>query len=285
MKGADSVRHLAIPNQLIFDDALSPSAKRVFLALATYHWSCKGKIRKPIRFIAERAGVSMTTARTALLALERAGYIARYRRYKYSHAHACVVYAVTEYAVYGLDAKQDYTLIPYTIARQLLASHVTHATLTVFLGLACKQGMNNPHAYPSLRRLANDAGLAKSTVCLAIPVLSRLQFIAKNRCRNRTNRFSCNCYYVMLRIVEQRASFISIPEYRIAQTEEFYKLFGGPNFNWLPINNRTSSLNILRGNKNKVCGYFVTRRCFCSSSRDKALNNSHTARPAETTRG
>ena len=205
-----------------------------------------------------------------------------YRRYKYSHAHACVIYAATEYAVYGLDAKKDYTLIPYTIARQLLASRVTHATLAVFLGLACKQGMNNPHAYPSLRRLAKDAGLAKSTVCLAIPALSRLQFIAKNRCRNRTNRFSCNCYYVMLHIVERRASFISIPRHRIAHTEQFCKLFGGPIFNQPPINNRTGDLNILRGNRNND-----TRKCnvICHGFEIPHMNKTPNKRTAKTSRG
>ncbi len=196
------MKHIAIPNKLIFDTTLSPSAKRVFLALLTYHWEGR-RIRKPIRFIAERAGLSYTTARTAILSLVDAGFVTQYRRYEYSHAHGRAVYATSEYYLLGCNEKKNYTLIPYTIARQLLASHITHATFLVWLGLACKQGQNHSHAYPSLRNFAEEASLSKSTVCCSIRVLFAVQFIGKNHCINRTKRYSCNCYYVIVCVVTE----------------------------------------------------------------------------------
>ena len=78
-------RQIAIPNSLIFSHALTPSAKRVALALLSYHWERHGgKITKTVRFIAERANVSPTTACAALEQLKEAGFVDIQKNYAFS---------------------------------------------------------------------------------------------------------------------------------------------------------------------------------------------------------
>ena len=160
-------RQIAIPNSLIFSHALTPSAKRVALALLSYHWERHGgKITKTVRFIAERAKVSPTTACAALKQLQETGYITIQKNYRYMEAAERVVYSAFTYR--WTTKKEAYTLIPYTTARRLLASSATHAAVTVVLYLVCRQGQQNSHAWPSLRQAVRDIDLAKSTICIAV---------------------------------------------------------------------------------------------------------------------
>lgn len=191
-------RQIAIPNSLIFSHALTPSAKRVALALLSYHWERHGgKITKTVRFIAQRAKVSPTTACAALAQLQEAGYITIQKNYRYLEAAERVVYSAFTYR--WTTKKENYTLIPYTTARRLLASSATHAAVTVVLYLACRQGQQNSHAWPSLRQAVRDIDLAKSTICIAVLRMVG-KFLVKNHCENRQGSYSHNCYYVIVRL-------------------------------------------------------------------------------------
>lgn len=196
------MKHIAIPNSLISGRVLSPSAKRVALALLTYQWEkpTKQHICKKLRFIAERAGVCVTTARAALRQLESAGFLSCRHSYRYREESRRVVYATNCYFL-NPDMKDGYTLLPYTTVRRLLASQITHATFTLYLVLACYQGKNNNHAYPSLRTAAAKADVAKATVCRSLVILIRVQMIVRNHCMNRSGCYSCNCYYVIVNVV------------------------------------------------------------------------------------
>lgn len=196
-------RQIAIPNSLIFNHALTPSAKRVALALLSYHWERHGgKITKTVRFIAERAKVSPTTACAALKQLQEAGYITIQKNYRYLEAAERVVYSAFTYR--WTTKKEAYTLIPYTTARRLLASSATHAAVTVVLYLVCRQGQQNSHAWPSLRQAVRDIDLAKSTICIAVLSVAG-EFLDKKHCENRRGSYSHNCYFVIVRLT--RAGF------------------------------------------------------------------------------
>ncbi len=196
-------RQIAIPNSLIFSHALTPSAKRVALALLSYHWERHGgKITKTVRFIAQRAKVSPTTACAALAQLQEAGYITIQKNYRYLEAAERVVYSAFTYR--WTTKKEAYTLIPYTTARRLLASSATHAAVTVVLYLVCRQGQQNSHAWPSLRQAVRDIDLAKSTICIAVLSVAG-EFLDKKHCENRRGSYSHNCYFVIVRLT--RAGF------------------------------------------------------------------------------
>ena len=196
-------RQIAIPNSLIFSHALTPSAKRVALALLSYHWERHGgKITKTVRFIAERAKVSPTTACAALKQLQETGYITIQKNYRYLEAAERVVYSAFTYR--WTTKKEAYTLIPYTTARRLLASSATHAAVTVVLYLVCRQGQQNSHAWPSLRQAVRDIDLAKSTICIAVLSVAG-EFLDKKHCENRRGSYSHNCYFVIVRLT--RAGF------------------------------------------------------------------------------
>lgn len=198
----DNMKSIAIPNTLIFSRELSPSAKRVALALLTYQWEkpAKRHICKKLRFIAERAGVCITTARAALEQLERTGFLSCQHSYRYREESRRVVYATSCYSLH-VDLKNGYTLLPYTTARKLLATQISHAAFAVYLVLACRQGQNNNHAHPSLRTTAANADIAKATVCRALPLLIRVQLIVRNHCENRFGCYSCNSYYVIVNVI------------------------------------------------------------------------------------
>ena len=192
-------RQIAIPNSLIFSHALTPSAKRVALALLSYHWERHGgKITKTVRFIAERANVSPTTACAALEQLKEAGFVDIQKNYRYLDAAGRVVYSAFTYR--WTSKKENYTLIPYTTARRLLASSATHAAVTVVLYLVCRQGQQNSHAWPSLRQAVRDIDLAKSTICIAVLCMVG-KFLEKNHCKKSNSKCYChNCYYVIVRL-------------------------------------------------------------------------------------
>lgn len=197
-------RQIAIPNSLIFSHTLTPSAKRVALALLSYHWERHGgKITKTVRFIAERAKVSPTTACAALKQLQEAGYITIQKNYRYLEAAERVVYSAFTYR--WTTKKEAYTLIPYTTARRLLASSATHAAVTVVLYLVCRQGQQNSHAWPSLRQAVRDIDLSKSTICIAVLRMVG-KFLVKNHCKKSNSKCYChNCYFVIVRLT--RAGF------------------------------------------------------------------------------
>lgn len=193
------MKYIAIPNTLIFSRELSPSAKRVAVAMLTFRWENK-HLSKTVRFIAQRAGVCCNTARYALEQLESMGFLTRQHSYCYREEQQRVVYAASCYAL-RLNLKNGYTLLPYTTARRLLATQISHATFAVYLVLACRQGQNNNHAYPSLRTTAANADVAKATVCRALLFLIHVQLIVRNHCVNQSGCYSCNCYYVIVNVI------------------------------------------------------------------------------------
>ena len=168
------------------------------LALLSYHWEYHGRrFTKPLRYIAERAGVSIGTAQIATRQLEAAGFFKVAHNYRYSETQGGVVRAANSYS---LTAKQGYyTLIPYATLRSVLATHMTHAAFMVWIYMVYRQGQQNSHAWASLRFPAKDLDLSKATVCRAVRRLDG-SWMIRSHCHNNRNCFSCNNYYVIVKV-------------------------------------------------------------------------------------
>lgn len=183
--------YAAIPNSLLLDPALRPSAKRVAFALYAYR-NRRHTICRSIRTLAAVCHMCRNTVIRALTELEDRGYLKRQHRYRYDGQRKRPVYKANRY-ILQVDLSRGYTLIP----RSILRAELTHTQFAVYLLLFARQGRSS-HSYPSLRYMAASLWIAKSTVCLAVMVLVSGQYLAKNHCCNRTGCYSCNCYYVIV---------------------------------------------------------------------------------------
>lgn len=182
--------YVAIPNELIRDPNLRPSTKRVAVVLYAY----RGKNNALCRTIAQLARQSQcceNTVRQALCELEERKYIERKHRYRYDPLLGRPVFKSNRY-ILRVDLNRGYTLMP----RDVLFAQVTHTQFAILLLIMCYQGRKN-HAYPSIRKAANDLWIATSTVCVAILVLVKHQHMVRNRCLTQGGCYSCNCYYIV----------------------------------------------------------------------------------------
>lgn len=183
--------YAAIPNSLLLDPDLRPSTRRVAFALWAYRGR-KNAVCRTVRALAGMCHMCQATVRQALCELEESGYLRREHRWRYDARLGRSVYRANRY-VLRVDMARGYTLIP----RSILRAEITHTQFSVYLLLMVRQGRGS-HSYPSLRRIAATLWIAKSTVCIAIAVLSSGQYVAKNHCRSRLGCYSCNCYYVIV---------------------------------------------------------------------------------------
>ena len=220
--------YAAIPNSLILDPALRPSAKRVAFALYAYR-NREHTICRSIRTLARVCHMCRNTVIHALKELEDRGYLKRQHRYRYDGRR--FVYKANRYML-QVDMSRGYTLIP----RGVLRAELTHTQFAVYLYLFAKQGRSS-HSYPSLRRVAASLWIAKSTVCLAVLVLVSGQYLAKNHCRNRRGCYSCNCYYV---IVVERMGLQPPSAYH--ETTILASPWGGPIFDTVKGSNNITKV-------------------------------------------
>lgn len=181
--------YIAVPNTVITDPGLYPSAKRVYVAMLACS-SRKGTVRKTVAELAARSHCSPSAVQGAIAALMEQGMVQRWRRYRRSAYLQWKVYAGNEYTIAKRDLSAGYTLIP----RSLLPRKLTHAAFLVALYLYMAAGRKG-RAYPSLRHIAEVLYLSKSTVCLAVSALQLRQELYRYRCRKENHAYACNSYY------------------------------------------------------------------------------------------
>lgn len=181
--------YIAVPNTVITDSGLYPSAKRVYVAMLACS-SRKGTVRKTVAELAVRSHCSPSAVQGAIAALMDQGMVQRWRRYRRSIYFQRKVYAGNEYTMNKRDLSGEYTLIP----RSLLTRKLTHAAFLVALYLYMIAGRKG-RAYPSLRHIAEVLYLSKSTVCLAVSALQLRQELCRYRCRKENRAYACNSYY------------------------------------------------------------------------------------------
>ena len=251
------MKYIAIPNSLICDRQLTPADRKVALALLSFRWESK-QLKKSLRFIAERANVCVNTVRAAISKLEAAGFLTRKKNYRYDREQRCVVYDAASYTLRAGD-QGNYTLLPYTTVRTMLAADMTPSAFLTFLLLAMKQGQNHDHAWPSLHGSAREVGLAKSTICRAISVLADKLFLLRLRGKKAIGGFFCNSYYVIINVTRRSLHPSGHQEQHITPdtaSQGFFSPKGGSIFDKPPINNITQSFRlwrILRGKTNISC--------------------------------
>lgn len=179
-----------LPNALITDERLSPSARKVGAVLYA-HRNALGFCKKPLSDLAARSGLCPATVRKAVEELSGAGYISVSRTYRYLPRKGRLVYGRMAYQL-RLGFEGGYTLIP----RELLAQQgdLTPAAFLVCLCLLAAAG-NRRRAFPSIARLCRLAGLAHSTVCRALVQIRSLPWLLVQLCRKRTGAFASNSYH------------------------------------------------------------------------------------------
>ncbi len=103
--------YIAVPNTVITDPGLYPSAKRVYVAMLACS-SRKGTVRKTVAELAARSHCSPSAVQGAIAALMEQGMVQRWRRYRRSAYLQRKVYAGNEYTIAKRDLSAGYTLIP-----------------------------------------------------------------------------------------------------------------------------------------------------------------------------
>lgn len=180
----------AVPNSLIADKALSYSAKRVALVLLLLSGRKNRSVTVSFAVLAKQAQCSTTTAQKAVRELCALGYLQKKHRFSQREKWNHLIYAANSYL--WLYREGGYTLI----SRDVLAYPLKPAAFAVLLYLYQCAGRKG-RAFPSLRRIANKGlQMAKSTVCLAIKALKRLQAIVCHRCFTKRRCYASSSYYL-----------------------------------------------------------------------------------------
>ena len=193
-----------VPNRLIRDDRLSPSARKlgaVFFA----HRNALGYCRKSLDALSGLSGLCPATVRKCVEELSALGYIAAARTCRYLERRGRSVYGQTEYRV-ALDFEDGYTLIP----RELLLRQrgLTPSAFLLCLCLLMAAG-NSRRAFPSISRLAQLAGVARSTVCRALLQLKAVPWLLVQLCRRRRGDFAASSYHFVT--VQSEAQPVQAP--------------------------------------------------------------------------
>lgn len=177
-----------LPNQLILDDRLSFSARRLGAVLYSRR-NALGCCRKSLTTLAKLSRLSVTTVRKALAELSDTGHIAYINTYRYDERIQRVVYAVSVYQCL-VPVSKDFTLIPWAVFDTEMQSSAFVAALYLYL-----QAGNGTRSFPSLRQICRDIGAGIATVCRAIKTLGRLIYVL--HCKRVNRAFSNNSYHIL----------------------------------------------------------------------------------------
>ena len=204
----------AVPNALIADTKLHYTTKRVALALLLMAGRKCVTVSVTFAVLARFAHCSPATAQQAVTELISAGYMMKTRRYRYGKDQNHLIYDANGYQ--WIARIGGYTLV----RRELLDYELTPAAFANLLYIYRCAGRRG-RAFPSLRRIAGllvnavEAGLdmAKSTVCLALKLLRRLQAVVRLHCCKLDGSYSANSYFLTDMVISDgRPATESTPE-------------------------------------------------------------------------
>lgn len=179
-----------IPNQLILDQSLSFSARRLGAVLYSRR-NLRGCCRKSLARLAELSGLSVTTTRKALSELSSAGYIAHIHTYRYNQRLGRMVYAVGVYQCL-LPVTKDFTLAPWKIFDAPMTGSAFVAALYLYY-----QAGNSSRCFPSLAAICQGIGASMATVCRARQILDTVRLFCIQQCRKLNRAFSSNSYHIL----------------------------------------------------------------------------------------
>ena len=195
-----------LPNKLFWDERLSRSAKLVGGVLYAYR-NAFGVCRKSGVELAALARISPDIIGKAVQELQAAGYITVSSSSYYSESKQRMVRGKNVYTCDLHVFREGYTYLP----RKVFQSELTISQRLVYISLYVAAG-NQRRAFPSISRLREMTGCARSTICKALQALRQLPELLILRCQKQNRAFSSNSYHFCTVLqVTVRAQKISSP--------------------------------------------------------------------------
>ena len=178
-----------LPNKLFRDLDLSRTARLVGSVLYAYR-NAFGVCRKSGSELAKLARISPDVISSAMQELQRTGYITVSGSSYYSESKQHVVQGKHVYTCNLNVLQEGYTFLP----REVFRPRLTISQRLVYISLYVAAG-NQRRAFPSISRLQEMTGCARSTVCKALQALRQLPELLIRRCQKRNRAFSSNSYH------------------------------------------------------------------------------------------
>ena len=180
----------AVPNDLITDNALSYTTKRVAFVLLLLAGRKGRYVTVSFAALARLCKCSTTTTQKAVKELCAQGYLLKSNRYHFGEKQSRFVYSSNRYL--WVRREGGYTLV----SREILAYDLTPAAFVTLLYLYCCAGRKG-RAFPSLQRIAMiGLDMSKSTVCLALRALRLLQAVVRHKCVTHRRCHTSSSYYL-----------------------------------------------------------------------------------------
>ena len=180
----------AVPNDLITDNALSYTTKRVAFVLLLLAGRKGRYVTVSFAALARLCKCSTTTTQKAVKELCAQGYLLKSNRYHYGEEQNHLIYTSNRYL--WLRREGGYTLV----SRDILTYDLTPAAFLTLLYLYRCAGRKG-QAFPSLRRIAEvGLSMSKSTVCMALKALRLLQAVVRHKCVTRRRCHASSSYYL-----------------------------------------------------------------------------------------
>lgn len=180
------------PAQLIRDKNLTPSAKQ--LALAVFSLLGRdGLVCASQRRLAALSGLAVSTVNEHLPTLQGKYLNVTKRRARFDRSAGRP--RGTASVITCAFPERDYVLIPYSFLDKLRRRLIRCSDIPVFLYVRYR--MNKGKAYPSLKKIARETGLALRSVCHALKALTAAGLLYIEKCRKINGAFSCNSYFLL----------------------------------------------------------------------------------------
>lgn len=185
------MRKFRVPNQIINNGNLSFSARR----LAAYFCAASnrfGMCRKSIAMLSGLTGMAPATVYASIDELERSGFLARKKKYRYDFDRRHLIYDRTEYQI-NKYLHGGYTLVP----SELLYRRELSGGAFVLALYLCQQSGSKGRAFPSIALMAEAVGAAKSTICRCLAQLRNLGVFLVQNCVRANHTFAANSYFFL----------------------------------------------------------------------------------------
>ena len=176
-----------LPEQIITDRSLSISARELAITIFS-HVDPNGRLCMSQRRLASLSGLCRDTVRRAAQELVDAGYISIvHRRAHWDRDSSRYVKRSNLY--FCTIPNKCYVLVSYRLLRRSRVRSVRGASLLVLVYLRSMMGRHG-RCWPSVSKIAQDTGLALSTVHIAINLLESLSLIVRQHCIKRNGAYS-----------------------------------------------------------------------------------------------
>ena len=179
------------PQRIFRDMSLTKTAKVIAGVLYAYR-NAFGVCRKSQKELAALAGIaSENTVSSALRELASAGYITVTASSYYSKERRAIIRGKNSYRCDLHILKDGYTNLP----REIFSRSLTISERLLYIGIHVSAG-NERRAFPSIQRLQEMTGCARSTVCKALQTLKELPVLFVRHCLKRNGSFAANSYHM-----------------------------------------------------------------------------------------